>query len=105
MMERQSVADVAQVYEFFDLAIGIAGDVNERAFARRRFVETADRHDRKQLAECPMVQQRLKDRKVAEELIAETVFEFADFLGNVRTAAKTLHDLLADFPIERFDFG
>src|SRR3989441_1129509 len=103
LVQRESVEHVAQVDELVDLAVGIAGDVHQGRLARRAFVEAADRHDRKQLAERPVVEQRLEHGKVAEVLVAEAVFELADFFGNVGLAAETFDDFLADFPVEMFD--
>ena len=79
-MQRQGVAHVAQVDELVDLAVGIAGDVDQRCLAgRAAFVQPMHRHDGKQLAERPMVEQRLEDGEVAEVLVAKAVFELCEF--------------------------
>ena len=38
-------------------------------------------------------------------MITEAVFEFANFFGDISLTAKTLHDFVADLPIEVFDLG
>ena len=68
-----------------------------------RFVQAADRHDREKLPERPMIEQRLENGKIAKILIAEAVFELADFLGDIAWPVKALDHFLADFPIKRFD--
>ena len=88
-MQGQRVADVAQVDELVDLAVGIAGDVHQRGFAGGALVEAADGHDGEQLAERPVIEQRLEDREIAEVLVAEAVFELADFLGHVGLALES----------------
>ena len=88
LVQRQRVAHVAQVNELVDLAVGIAGDVHQRGLARRAFVQPVDRHDGKQLAERPMIEQRLEHGKIAEILVAEAVFQLADFLRHVGLAAE-----------------
>ena len=103
LVQRQRVAHVAQINELVDLAVGIAGDVHQRAFARRAFVQAADGHDGKQLAQRPMIQQRLEHGKIAEILVAERVFELADFLRDIGLAFETFDDFAADFPIKIFD--
>ncbi len=52
-----------------------------------------------------MIQQGLKYREVAKKLIAQAVLEFADFVGDETLPAKTLHHILPDLPIKRFDLG
>jgi hypothetical protein len=73
------------------------------AFARGAFVQAADRHDGKQLAERPVIEQRLEDGKIAEVLVAEAVFELADFLRHVGLAFETFDDLAADLPVKILD--
>ena len=47
-----------------------------------------------------MIQQGLEDGKIAEILVAEAVFELADFLRRVRLALETFHHLAADLPVK-----
>ena len=79
-MQRQGVAHVAQINELVNLSVGIAGDVHQSRLARRAFVQPADGHDWEKLSQRPVIQQRLEDGKVAEILVGERVFKFADFL-------------------------
>ena len=62
----QRVANVAQVDELVDLAIGVAGDVGQHGLARGLLGEPVHRHDGEQLVDGPAVGQRLEDREVAE---------------------------------------
>ena len=102
---RGSVSRTSRIDELIDLAVRIAGDVDQRRFAGRAFVQAADGHDGKQLAQRPVIQQRLEHGEIAEVLVAEAVFELADFLRHIRLAAIALNDLLADFPVQVFDLG
>ena len=98
-MHRQRVAHIPQVDELVDLAVRITGDIHQRALARRPFTQAADRHDGKQLAERPMIQQRLEHGEVAKILVAEAVLQFANFLGDISLAAEAGHDVPADLPV------
>ena len=49
-------------------------------------VEPMDRHDREELAERPVIEQRLEDGEVAEVLIAERRLEFLHFFRHVASA-------------------
>src|SRR5262249_27669199 len=74
-MKRQGVTNVAEVDELVYLAIGIARNINKGPFLGGTFIKSVDRDDRKKLAKRPMIQQRLEDRKIAQILVAEAVFE------------------------------
>ena len=102
-MQRQRIAHVAQVDELVDRAVGIAGDIHQRAFARGPFVQPLDRHDREKLAERPMVEQRLENGKIAEVLVTEGIFELLDILGNKLLSLETGDDIAADLPIKILD--
>ena len=56
-MQGQSVLHVLEVDELRDLAVRIAGNIDEHAVTIRRRGETMDRHDREQLPERPMIEQ------------------------------------------------
>src|ERR1039457_4155346 len=92
-MQRQGVTHVAEVDELVHLPVGIAGDIDQRGFARGTFGEAADRHDREQLAERPMIEQGLEHREIAEVLVAKAVFELADFFRDVGLALEASDDL------------
>jgi hypothetical protein len=102
-MEGQGIADVPQIDELVDLAIGITGDIDEGGLADRVLVQPVHGHNGEELAESPMIQQGLEDGKVAEVLVTETVFEFADFFGDVGLPDKALHHFAAYFPIKMLD--
>ena len=92
-----------KIGELRDLAVGIAGDVHDHSVAIRRCVEPMNRHDRKQLAERPVIEQRLENREIADVLVAEGRFELLDFLGNETQAAMHVHDLLRELPVDGVD--
>ena len=62
-----------------------------------------DRHDREQLAERPVIEQRLEDGEIADVLIAERRLELLHFLRHIAQAAMHVHDLLRELPVERLD--
>ena len=80
-------------------AVGIAGDVHQRAVAIWRSSEPMDRHDREKLPERPVIEQRLEDGKVADVLIAQRDFEFLHFIGHIAQAAMHVDDLLRELPV------
>ena len=47
----------------------------------------------------------LEDRKIAQVLVAQAVFEQANFLRDVGVTAKALHHLRADLPVQALDLG
>ena len=102
-VEREGFFHILQVDEFSDFAIRIAGDVYQSRVPVRAFVEPMDRHDGEELAECPVVEEGLENGKVAEVLVADGNFDFADFLGDVFGIAEKLHDVCGDLPIDGFD--
>jgi hypothetical protein len=94
-VQRQRVAHVPQIDELVDLPVGIAGDVHQGGFAGGPLVEPADGMIGKELAQRPMIQQRLEHGEIAEVLVAQAVFELADFLRDVSLALEALdHRLL-----------
>ena len=50
-------------------------------------VEAMDRHDREELAERPVIEERLEDGEVADVLIAQRRLEFLHFVRHVLQAA------------------
>src|SRR6185369_17151851 len=64
--------------EAIDLAVGVAGDILQRAAARWLLIEPMNRHDRKELIDGPTVGQRLKEREVAEVPVDERRVEVDD---------------------------
>jgi hypothetical protein len=61
--------------EAVDLAVGVAGDVLQRAAARRLLVQPVDRHDREELVDRPRVGQRLEEREVAEVAVHSRILQ------------------------------
>ena len=58
-VQREGVAHITQVDEFIDLAVGIAGNIHQRAFAGWTFQQPMDGHDGKELSQRPMIEQGL----------------------------------------------
>ena len=50
-------------------------------------VQAMNRHDREELAERPVIEERLEDREVADVLVAERRLQFLHFLGHILQAA------------------
>ena len=106
-MQRQGVAHIAQVTDHLLIWKPSESQVMSTNVASRvgRLDEAVDGHNRKQLAQGPVVEQRLKDGEIAKVLVAEAVFELANFIGNVSLAGEALDDLEADLPVKVFDLG
>ena len=79
-MKGQGIAHVQQIDELGNLPIGIAGNIDDGAIAFGRLRQPVNRHDGKELAEGPMIEQRLKDGKVADVLVAQRGFQFFYFI-------------------------
>ena len=97
-MEGEGLADVFQVDEVVDLAVGVAGDVDERRLDRRAFVEAVDRGDREELVEGPVVEQGLEDREVADVLLGQHRVQAGEFVRDVGAILEVFADLTADVP-------
>jgi hypothetical protein len=69
-MERKRFPHVLKIDELANLAVRIAGDVNDCPVPFRSDGEAMDWHDRKKLAERPVIEERLENGKVANVLIA-----------------------------------
>src|SRR5216684_1863674 len=105
LVERQCFADVMEIDVLRHLAIGIAGDVDQGRLELRPLIEPVDRHDGEELAESPMIEQRLEDGEVADVLIGELDLEVPQILGHF-LGIHLLHDglqLLRDLPEELLD--
>src|SRR4029453_8579655 len=62
-----------------------------------------DGHDGKELAERPVIKQRLENREVTDVLVAERSFELLYFLGHKAQVAMHIDDLLRELPANGFD--
>ena len=62
-------------------------------------------HDREQLAEGPVIEQRLKNGEVADVLVAERGLEFFYFVGDKPKPAMHPDDLRSQLPINGLDLG
>src|SRR4030095_16260937 len=54
--------------------------------------------------ERPMIEERLKDGKIADVLVAEGSLKLFYLLGHKTQTAMHVHDLLGKLPVNRFDF-
>src|SRR5207249_4831464 len=104
-MQRQRLLYVLQVDELADPPIRIAGNIHDRTVAIWWRSETMDGHDGKQLAERPVIEQRLEHRKIADVLIAQRRFELLHFVRHVAQATMHVDDLMRDLPINGVDLG
>jgi hypothetical protein len=66
-----------------DLAVGVAGDVDEDGVDGGLFLEPVQRGDGEELFEGPAVEERLEDGEVADVLVGEELLEVVEFLGLV----------------------
>ena len=62
-----------------------------------------DRHDRKELAERPVIEERLEDGEIADVLIAQRGLEFLHFFRHKAQTAMHVHDLLRELPVNGLD--
>src|ERR1700733_11220421 len=62
----KSRANIFYIRELRDLAIGVAGNIDECAIDYGTFVQSMNRHDGENLSERPVIEQTLEDRKIAE---------------------------------------
>src|SRR5581483_7603159 len=97
-MELDVVLDVLEVDEAADLAVGIAGDVDEDGVDVGLFVEAVERGDGEELLQRPVIEEGLEDGKIADVLVGEEGVEVVKFLRLVAGLAILLRDLLADLP-------
>src|SRR5206468_2819120 len=102
-MKRERLAHILQIGELGNLAVGIAGNVNNRALSVRRSRQAMDWHDWKKLTERPVIEERLEDGKVADVLITQRCLQVFHFLGYKLQPAVHVRDLLGELPIEGVD--
>ncbi len=75
LVQLQTRRAVLLAHEAVDLAVGVAGDVLDRAPPHRLLIQPVDGHDREQLIDGPAVGQRLEQREVAEVPVDERRLE------------------------------
>ena len=66
-------------------------------------VQSVDWHDREQLPERPMIEERLENGKVADVLVAQRSLEFLHFLRHETQPLVQGDDLLRQLPVNTFD--
>ena len=76
-MHRQEPV-VARRHVVRDLAVRVAGEIDEHGALLGLLVEPVDRHDRERLADGPVVEHRLEHGEVAEVELGELVLELDD---------------------------
>ena len=104
-VDRECLLHVLEIDELGHLSIGVAGDVHQRAAAIGNLVETMDRHDREELSESPVIEQRLKDREIAQELVGQRHLKFANLFGDLGHALVERDDLCRNAPVEGINLG
>ena len=77
-MQIQEVLVIVRRDVLADLAVRVAGQVDQNRSARRPLVEPRQRHHRKRLVDSPVIQHGLEHGEVAEVLVGELVLEFLD---------------------------
>src|SRR2546423_15654874 len=92
-MKRQGISNIQQVDELGDLAIRVAGNIHNGAITLGRLSQAMNRHDGKELAEGPMIEERLKDGAIADVLIAQGSFELLYFVRDKSQPAMHADDL------------
>src|SRR5258707_12655730 len=102
-MKGQGVSNIQQVDELGNLAIRVACDVHNGAVALGRLGQAMNRHDGKELAEGPMIEERLKDGEIADVLIAQRSFELLYFVRDKSQTAMHADDLGGPLPVSAID--
>ena len=97
-MER--LLDVAQVDELVDLAVGVAGDVDQRAVLRGLLVQAVDRDDREELVDRPESGIDWKTEKLGTYLSREHLLEVLELLRDLLEGLQIAVDPFADLPEE-----
>src|SRR5947208_3046489 len=83
------------------------GGIDQRRLELRFLVEPMNGNDREKLSQRPVIEQRLKHRKVADVLIGQLDVERAQILRNfVRVHVRDdVLQLLGNLPVQRLDAG
>ena len=101
-MKGQGISNIQQVDELGNLAIRIAGDVHDGAVALGRLGQAMNWHDGKELAEGPVIEERLKDGEIADVLIAQRSFELLYFVRDKSQTAMHADDLGGQLPVNAY---
>ena len=101
----QHLFHVLEVDELVDVAVRIAGYVNERRVIGRLFVQPVNRHDREELIDRPVVGHRAKDREVAQVLRRKNLLQVVELFFLQLGGLGELRRARADFPEQHFAFG
>ena len=104
-MELKEVLHVLDVDEAVDLAVGITSDVDERGINGGLFIQPMNWRDREELLERPVIEEGLKDGKIADVLIGEHLFELMQFLWHVTLGLRGPGDAFANLPEDLFGGG
>src|SRR5438309_5298007 len=102
-MKGQGISNIQQVDELGNLAVRVAGNVHDGAVALGRLGQAMNGHDGKELAECPMIKQRLKDREIADVLIAQRRFELLYLVRDKSQTAMHTDYLRGQLPVNAID--
>src|SRR5579872_209637 len=103
VVERNRFADVVQIDVLLHFSVGVARDVDERRLELRPLVQAMNGHDREELPEGPVIEERLEDGEIADVLIGQLRLERLQILGHF-AGVGLLHDHLnffGDLPEQR----
>ena len=82
-VEFQILLDVPQVHKIIDLAVRVAGEVCQIAPPLRNLVQPMNRHNGKELFERPGIGNGLKDGKITDKFMRQTLFQVFKLLGHM----------------------
>src|SRR6266496_3009745 len=99
-MERERLVHPLALDEPVDLAVGVAGDVDDGAVARGRLVQPVQGHDGEELIERPVVGRALEQREVRHVLVGDLVPQVARVAGQPLLAAVQRDEAAAELPEE-----
>src|SRR5262249_16455271 len=98
-MKGQGISHVQQIDELGNLPFGITGNIDDSTVGFGWLRQPMNWHDGKELAKGPMIEQRLKDGKVADILVAQRSLELLHFVRNEPQAPVHGDDLGSQLPV------
>ena len=102
-MQTNGVTNIFYISKSRYFTLAVASNIYECGIYIGRLVEALQWCDREELLARPMVDQRLKNRKVADVLIRHRLWQIFQFFWSVGAALSLVTELLADRPVERID--
>ena len=105
LMQTKCATHIFYICKLGNLAFTIASNVNQSRIHIRRLIETMQRRDRKELIAGPMIDQRLKDRKIADVLIGHHLRQRLEFFRRIARTFSLFGEFLANLPISGIGLG